>query len=973
MSINTLLDITSFSPKFQRFSKDKTAHLPFAAWVIRESSPKIFVELGTYRGDSYFSFCQSVDEASLLTQCYAIGAWQDDEHSREYSDEIFAAVHVHNEEYYAGFSQLLRMGNDDALAFFSDESIGLLHITGSQTYEAVSHSFKAWLPKLTADAVVMFRNIKADESSCGAGRFWKELQTHYPNNLEFVHSSGLGVFQLNDTPTDKKVTWLDPNSKEKQRLVNYFVVLDSRLNESYELGLLQAHIAESNEKIASLTQAVAERDLALAERDQIVAVEAGQIEFLKLTIKELYKEIKHITQSKSWKLTRPLRIIRRKWGNHPLDHGDGYCLPLQYFDDLKQSVGLTLSSAHSVQNNPEYVPLFKGKPFKSKPAKLICFYHPQFHTASGNAKLRGESCPEWSKVCSAEPQFVDHYQPHIPSELGYYNLIDPGVQRRQIELAKLYGIEGFCFYFHWRSGNSLLETPIQNYLKDDSLDLPFCLCWVNDYRSLQGDGLDSDVLIPQRHALDDAIAFIQHVSLYMRDPRYIRIDNKPLLLVKCPNLLPLTKETAGRWRQWCKDQGIGKIYLAYTQSLETGNPTDYGFDAAIEFPPIDMIQQNRADKVQPLGDNFACTVYDYNQYVDRSRSYGKPNYTLFRAICPSWDTTSLYNNKSTVLLGSSPLGYQEWLFNAISETFECFDNQDERLIFINAWNGWDEGAHLEPDQRYGYAYLEATRMALARKAAIASQQVLNDKNSVAVVIHAFYEDVFDEMLEYLKNIHSVYLKLYVTVPIELIESMQRKLQRQQHNFYALPVSNRGRDILPFIKIMPEVLKGGHDLLIKIHTKKSTHREDGDLWRKDIFEKLLSESAIRVNSNYLVKNRDIGILGPTEHIVPMNSYLGSNAVRVSQLAARMGVDSNTLEQLNFVAGSMFMARTKAIIPLMNMALSETDFEAEAKQVDGTLAHALERLFSVSACAAKLTTSCPDNLVTESYKFVNRQSV
>lgn len=246
-------------------------------------------------------------------------------------------------------------------------------------------------------------------------------------------------------------------------------------------------------------------------------------------------------------------------------------------------------------------------------------------------------------------------------------------------------------------------------------------------------------------------------------------------------------------------------------------------------------------------------------------------------------------------------------------------------------------------------------------------QTQDHKHTIAVVIHAFYETIFDEILGYLENVHSVPLKLYVTSPIELIESLHKKLQLQKHSFYAFPVINHGRDILPFLKIMPEVIKDGHDLFIKVHSKKSVHREDGDLWRADVFEKLLSESALKTNIDYLANNPEVGILGPTDHIVPMRLYMGSNLARVTQLAGTMGVDGETLEKLNFVPGTMFFARTKAIIPLLNLALIESDFEAEAKQVDGTLAHAVERLFAVSAYAAGLTVGSLDNTVTEDYRF------
>ncbi|MGR9087590.1 MAG: glycoside hydrolase family 99-like domain-containing protein, partial [Gammaproteobacteria bacterium] len=662
------------------------------------------------------------------------------------------------------------------------------------------------------------------------------------------------------------------------------------------------------------------------------------------------------------------RVRRDGWGN-PVPTA-GQSVRTAALPDASEKHGVVISSQIASFN--EYVPLFKGKPLEHRPVKLICFYLPQFHPIPENNAWWGENFTEWTNVQPAEPQFVGHYQPHVPDELGYYNLLDKSVQRRQIELAKLYGIEGFCFYFYWFNGKRLLETPIQNYLEDNGLDLPFCLCWANENWSRRWDGLDSEILIAQRHSAADDLAFIEHIGAYMRDPRYLRIDDKPLLLVYRPSLLPSPKETSARWRQWCRDHGIGEIYLAYTQSFEAADPGFYGFDAAIEFPPNNSSLPDITDRVQPLRDDFACNVYDWNVFVERSRHYQPPEYTLFRGVCPAWDNTARRKNRSSIMLHSSPQRYQQWLFNAMEDTRNRFINPEQRLLFINAWNEWAEGAHLEPDQRHGFAYLEATRMALVRHALMRTAEEPDRRRAVAIVIHAFYEEIFDEILGYLERIDSTPLKLYVSAPNNLVESLNRKLSQKQFDFYILPVINRGRDVLPFLKIMPEVIKGGHDFLIKIHTKKSIHRQDGDLWRTDIFEKLLDRQALTDHIELLNEHSEIGILGPAGHIVPMSFYWGSNAARVIHLAARMGLDQETLQGLNFVAGTMFIARIRAIMPLLNLALTDDDFEPEAAQVDGTLAHAIERLFAVSASALGMETVSKNSQVIKNYNFAMEQN-
>lgn len=616
------------------------------------------------------------------------------------------------------------------------------------------------------------------------------------------------------------------------------------------------------------------------------------------------------------------------------------------------------------------VPLLTKRPLKDKAARLICFYLPQFHPIPENNAWWGEGFTEWTNVKAAQPQFEGHYQPHVPGELGYYNLTNTAVQRRQIELAKLYGIEGFCFYFYWFGGKRLLETPIENYLNDKSLDLPFCLCWANENWSRRWDGLDSEILISQQHSPDDDLSFIRHVAQYMRDPRYIRIDGKPLLLVYRPSLLPSAKETAKAWRNWCRENGIGEIFLAYTQSFEAVDPANYGFDAAIEFPPNNSAPPDVTGSVTPIAGDFAATVYDWRALVERSKNYGQPEYKLFRGVNPSWDNTARRKNKGSILLHSSPCGYQEWLYNAIVDTKKRFANPDERLIFINAWNEWAEGAHLEPDQRYGYAYLEATRMAQVRVTLPAPTKT----DTLAIVVHAFYEDTFAEIMERLHEIKGVPFKLFVSTPQWQSARVDEVLKSSGFPYHLLPVTNRGRDVLPFLKIAEKIEEEGYAYILKIHTKKSKHRKDGDIWRNDLYGKLLNENSMRMALDSFNRNAKLGVIGPAGHIVPMSFYWGSNAQTVESLARRLGQTSEQIKSLNFIAGTMFFARMAALAPLMNLAIDDADFEAEAGQIDGTLAHALERVISISCAAVSLElTDTEMNQIqhtTANYEFASK---
>lgn len=333
MSLNKLFNAASFVPDLLQSPSAWFGHLPFAYWVIQEVKPKIFVELGTHYGHSYFSFCQSVVDGGLTTECFAIDTWQGDEHAGQYSDEIYNFVQKINEEKYPNFSNLLRMTFDVAADKFSDESVDLLHIDGLHTYEAVSHDFETWLPKLAPGAVVLFHDITVRDRNFGVWKFWEELQAIYPNSLEFFHSHGLGVLQLNNAPDEKKLSWLQQNSPEKQILIDYFTSLGKRQQERFELSekiqhinnieqilsvrdeqfaTLNLQIATLNLQIASLNQGVAEQTDHINNLYQVITDRDAKIGDLRQKIKSRNKQINDIYGSTSWWLTKPVRFSGRQ-------------------------------------------------------------------------------------------------------------------------------------------------------------------------------------------------------------------------------------------------------------------------------------------------------------------------------------------------------------------------------------------------------------------------------------------------------------------------------------------------------------------------------------------------------------------------------------------------------------------------------------------------------------------------------------
>lgn len=400
----------------------------------------------------------------------------------------------------------------------------------------------------------------------------------------------------------------------------------------------------------------------------------------------------------------------------------------QWVQKYRQHMSVQLQKQ---ENIPATLQILKPETLVSLEAppsiRLIAFYLPQYHPIPENNEWWGLGFTEWTNVTKAQPLFDGHYQPHLPADLGYYDLRLPETRQAQADLAKAHGIYGFCYYHYWFNGKQLLERPFSEVLASGQPDFPFCLCWANENWTRAWDGLDRHVLIEQKYGPEDDRQHIRWLASAFRDKRYIRIDDKPLFLVYRISKFPNPLRTANIWREEAQKMGLGDLYLCTVESLldDRVDPTRIGFDAAVEFQP-DWL--NLGSPLQQTDQNNR--IYDYPSLVERMLQRTEIAYKRFPCVTPGWDNTARRIKDAIIFKDSTPEQYQAWL-EAVIKKFKPA-SPSENLVFINAWNEWAEGAHLEPCQKWGRAYLVATQKALQNSQTQLRQSNANTSTSKEV-------------------------------------------------------------------------------------------------------------------------------------------------------------------------------------------------------------------------------------------------
>ena len=375
-------------------------------------------------------------------------------------------------------------------------------------------------------------------------------------------------------------------------------------------------------------------------------------------------------------------------------------------------------------------------------ARIIALYLPQYHPIPENDEWWGKGFTEWNNVVKAKPLFRGHYQPHLPADLGFYDLRLPEVREQQALLAREAGIEGFCYYHYWfGNGKQLLERPFNEVLTSGKPDLPFCICWANhDWTNKtwqKGSVLKKDSLIMKmEYSREDHIAHFQALLPAFKDPRYIKVDGKPLFAVWAPRNIPESQDFIILWQELARQNGLQGIHFV-GQTDNTGKTlmgqkaNYYSADKAKDYYQevlnlgYDAVMSSGYRRAVGLAEGRlrmmlkmlttktfrpSYTRIDYSRLMENYYVEEDAEENIYPTLLPQWDRTPRAGRKTELLTNSTPEKFQLYTEKALR--LIAHKQPEHQILFLKAWNEWGEGDYVEPDQKYGHGWLDAIKNAL---------------------------------------------------------------------------------------------------------------------------------------------------------------------------------------------------------------------------------------------------------------------
>ena len=877
---------------------------------------------------------------------------------------VCSSVFEHSQLFWLVYLELLRILKPDGVLYLNMPSNGYIHrypVDCWRFYPDAGSALVAWAQRSGYNPVLFesFIANKGGDLESDPARAWNDFVAVFGKDAEYQprhHQRILGVYP-DYTNATCDIHSIDQKYSSATEDLDMITARGALLGEQ-QTSLVEARqcIAQAEAERAELSRLLDEARESLQQQTHIVAA---------------------LRHSNSWRLTRPLRVAKRqadpvrqlalRVSGRVRAHGGVPAIlsgslrllrregALAVLRRIRSAWALPVPVQTGAQATAADIPVIAfdsisegftehiAQPPIDPSVKLIAFYLPQFHPFAENDKWWGKGFTEWSNVAKARPNYQGHYQPHLPIHCGYYDLRVPQVMREQARLAKAYGVHGFNYYFYWFAGKILMDTPLQMMLRDPQVDMPFCLTWANENWTRRWDGQENEVLIAQEHSAEDSLAFIRHLLQYFADPRYIKVDGKPLLIVYRASIIPDMAGTARLWREEVVKHGLPGLYLMCAQTFGILAPDEFGFDASLEFPPHTTLSHRINEQLDITNPDYAGNLFSYDQVVDNVVRMPEPAYKLYRTAMLSWDNTARKQNNSHTFHGFSLLRYKQclaFLCNRVQDNPKYAS--DEKLVFVNAWNEWAEGTHLEPDRKFGYGYLQATYDVLSdydQQPQSIATAVVEQRNPLAAIVHLHYPEVLADLQAQLENLQAVGCDLYFTVTSA---SAAAQLRSSYPEAAVYLVENRGRDILPFIKVLAQLEGLNYQAICKLHGKKTVYRADGAQIRQELFSSLAgSVEQVATVARRFAEDPTLGLVVPSKYLIEHSDHnMTYNHQPVADACRLMGLE---FVRDRFPAGSMYWFRPEALARLS--AIEPEAFDLERGLCDGTMPHAIERVIAL----------------------------
>ena len=548
--------------------------------------------------------------------------------------------------------------------------------------------------------------------------------------------------------------------------------------------------------------------------------------------------------------------------------------------------------------------------------KTIALYLPRFQNISERFRGLKIILNEWKNInITTLTSNTSYHYPRAPGDeegyLGYYDTRYEKMVQKQVDLAKSHGIYGFGIFYYWFSGKKFLDETIDLFLESKKINFPFFLIWRNEDFRRRFLGFENDVFLIQKYNIKNIDKFVNYIKKYLISPRYIKIQNKPVIGIYDPSSIPEIKTFLVKLRLEAKKQGIGEIYILAPSERIPRMVINF-IDAAFDMNPTEYHQYKNLKNNEYY--YYSSSLIFHTQIKNKKYE----NYTVYRGNVIEYDSSHT-TNVSIIYEEYTPEKFYESNKILINYTKNTFP-KNEQFYFLNGWNNWLEGSYLEPDTNFGYAAINSFSKALYNLPYDSSKKYnfaeLEKKVKIAVQAHVYYEDLIKEMIDKINNIpfkFDLYISTDTLPKKNIIENYVKK--NTKANYYEiLIIENQGRDLLPMLIQMRHKITN-YEYFCHIHSKRDNYTEFGNVWRNYLYQNLLGNTEIIKDIfNTFISKEEIGFIFPevVYKFIKMPFMLGKNNTKyLNYVINKISPGYKVGSIFKYSSGNMFWAKVDAI--------------------------------------------------------------